>query len=962
MKRHYIYQNILFLLLLLNYSNALVLRSNTNEIVKISLNTICMETKKILLGQQDVELKIQLSQIPISSINITFISDNNFKNFDVVPKSLFFDGKYTSIQLEGNTTINVKNSNIKDNNPVIKSFKLKSKKTGSSKLSFDIQSDGNNIQLDEFLNDKLDITVNVVAYPITSIILMVSTAMFLFCIGLSLSGNTLRGTFHKERIPPILCGLICQFVIVPLISILIPKLFKQNNIQVLSVFMVGISPSSVIAPIFTYYLGGDRALAVSLCLISTILGSAVYVIYLYVYLMFFSRSLELTTFPYEGVAFIVIYCLVPLLLGSLLLHFKPLWASWLNKGATFWGALIILTSLIVSLKDAGSVFLSQWYIYCVSIILTSLSFGISVIMSKIFRLNSKKTRAICMNTALPNIPLAITIIQVYINPCCSQILSAFPLFHTFWMLIETIIIVIDNIKKSDIDTQTHKRSYSFQVGNTFNNINKKDDDDDDNDTPTTTATPSPELLKVNDILNNTSNNHFSPGNSPASGTPSINSMITKTKNGNTKSIANTYIKGNDNHQKISESELNVTPNFNSNNNSIKQSSHNSTTLPVTLNIDTSKKSKSLQESVKIKPESLYSALETPASENSNSVSYEVNTTISPYNLNANSLLSSDIGSSYLRNYSNSGTPFTDNKNTSLASKVFGMSVSQAVSCVPEPIITEKLRDKENDKDNEKKNQKGNGKEMEMENGKGKEEFQPNDADTNEVNSATTFCTTKTDFSSPNSSNPSATKDTSSKLKQYDVIPTPIYQVSLDLPLKQNTSHLDQSPKQKSSLTDKFIPINEDDNQHNYKSSVTSFFNSLDDSVDFQSYTNSVKGLEMSESHQQQQQFTKSNLPPQGLDNVIIATTNSYSSFSSALTSPLARPIPSTTEPEEYVIPQPPEITLNNFDLDDLSYNPQRVSLISSMSYTTFQSCQTESSELSEFEDCIPEDNNKENNN
>jgi len=148
-----------------------------------------METKKILLGQQDVELKIQLSQIPISSINITFISDNNFKNFDVVPKSLFFDGKYTSIQLEGNTTINVKNSNIKDNNPVIKSFKLKSKKTGSSKLSFDIQSDGNNIQLDEFLNDKLDITVNVVAYPITSIILMVSTAMFLFCIGLSLSGS-----------------------------------------------------------------------------------------------------------------------------------------------------------------------------------------------------------------------------------------------------------------------------------------------------------------------------------------------------------------------------------------------------------------------------------------------------------------------------------------------------------------------------------------------------------------------------------------------------------------------------------------------------------------------------------------------------------------------------------------------------------------------------------------------------
>jgi len=81
--------------------------------------------------------------------------------------------------------------------------------------------------------------------------------------------------------------------------------------------------------------------------------------------------------------------------------------------------------------------------YIISIILTSLSFGISALVSKIFGLDSQKTRTICLNTALPNVPLAITIMQGLLTPTCAQVLQAFPLYHLFWMLIEgTIICVI----------------------------------------------------------------------------------------------------------------------------------------------------------------------------------------------------------------------------------------------------------------------------------------------------------------------------------------------------------------------------------------------------------------------------------------------------------------------------------------------------------------------------------------
>jgi hypothetical protein len=126
---------------------------------------------------------------------------------------------------------------------------------------------------------------------------------------------------------------------------------------------------------------------------------------------------------------------------------------------------------------------------------------------------------------------------------------------------------------------------------------------------------------------------------------------------------------------------------------------------------------------------------------------------------------------------------------------------------------------------------------------------------------------------------------------------------------------------------------------------------LDDSLDLQSCTDSVKDLELPDP-------SKSNPQPSvlaALDNVSIAT-NKRSSYSSALTSPFSKlKINSTTEPEEYSISQPPEINIDNVNITNESkFNPQRVSLISSMSYTTYKSCQTDQTEISEYQDCIYE--------
>jgi hypothetical protein len=655
--------------------------------------------------------------------------------------------------------------------------------------------------------------------------------------------------------------------------------------------------------------------------------------------------------------------------------------------------------------------------------------------------------------------------------------------------------VLDNIKKSDMDSQIHKRSYSFQANNisTFNKNDKEKLENDDDDIDEETPSPSSEFLKANtvDLLNPTVN-RFSPGNSPKSGTPSINSMNTKTtQKGKAKSIANTYISNTTTlrptkttKMKSPESEINtMSPNFRVNDpinlSMISETSQNSTVIQNNEGIKNTKKVKEKNisdmdkpslESITTNSESLFSAVESAISSQSNSSSL-ANTTINPNNLNVNSLLSSDIGNSYLKTSGNEIKPEkeSDDNNISLASKIFGMAISQAVSCYPEPIKIEGLKNNEdinsskddyskrensilspvsvnskfsfdnssfitNNKDNdnspmspdklnnildELKNNNNIKEDNDNDNNtnntnKGKSSkpylfksllnqhltssassaidsslaspLSPQDklilsipkkpyssVDTNELNSATTFCTTKTTFSSPNSSNLSSAKDNNSnnnenrnstnpKLKKSDLLglssSPPMISNSLDVPKPYLSPY--QRPM-KATSEDENLRTSENGepsspfnriNHHRYKSSTTSFFNSLDGSIDFQSYTESIKddfGLSNNDHENLSTPYTS-------IDNISLATSNKHSSYSSALTS-AASPytklkMQSTAEPEEYIIPQPPEFNIENVDMDEYKYNPQRISVLSGMSYTTFKSCQTE---MSEYQDCIPDD-------
>jgi predicted Na+-dependent transporter len=414
-------------------------RNNPSPKIHISVSACCLETEKLILEEQDIHLTINLDNIPLYPINITLYTEDNFKYFNVSTSNIYFPSGYETIALANNTEIQVEVSNYE----LYKKFTLKKLQSGKSKLSFNISSENTNISYDKNINNSITINVlnNILTIPVYLII--IATFFFIFSTGLSLSGYTLKKMFtSKESVKPVICGVLLQFVITPLLAGFIILVFRQSNYQSFSVFLVSISPGSIVAPIFTYYIGGDRALAVSLCLVTTILGSILYPYYMWIYFAFSRIGIEMFRFNYVFLLLIVIYLLLPLTFGVLIQHYQPLIASWLKKSIPLWGAITIVTSLVVAIKDYADIFVKDWRIYSISIILTSASLALSALTSKLFKLDSQKTRTICLNTALPNIPLAITILQCLLVPTCAQVLQAYPLFHLFWMIIENIIICV----------------------------------------------------------------------------------------------------------------------------------------------------------------------------------------------------------------------------------------------------------------------------------------------------------------------------------------------------------------------------------------------------------------------------------------------------------------------------------------------------------------------------------------
>ena len=116
-------------------------------------------------------------------------------------------------------------------------------------------------------------------------------------------------------------GLIAQLLLLPVISILLIYLFNIPSPYSIGILLLALSPGGSSSNAFTHIVGGNVALSVSMTAISGIIT----VFTMPFILMFYMNTQQMIHLPIGNILIQnIIIMLLPLFLGMLTLHYKPI--------------------------------------------------------------------------------------------------------------------------------------------------------------------------------------------------------------------------------------------------------------------------------------------------------------------------------------------------------------------------------------------------------------------------------------------------------------------------------------------------------------------------------------------------------------------------------------------------------------------------------------------------------------
>ncbi|KAJ3129715.1 hypothetical protein HK098_000494 [Nowakowskiella sp. JEL0407] len=318
------------------------------------------------------------------------------------------------------------------------SFELVNENTGGGDIPNEYKADYTAAK--ERLSSPLTLHVINVQSRLIDSLLLSGTILFGFSIGCSFPFTTLQTIFKKDRAKGIAAATLSQFIVVPATTFLLVKAFNLSPEMALGAVVLAASPGGNIAPVFTYFMGGDMALSVSIGIVATSLATVFIPLILYLVSLLYPAVAPFI--PWLLLSLTLLGLLVPVFIGMLVLHYKPTWAYYISRSAAFWGAFVVVCSVVIGILTWKEMFLSNWEVYVTAIIVGVVSIGTGTGFSYLFRLTPFQLRAVLMQTTLLNSPLALSILQLAFSRSCAPLIQLFPLFYSLWMLVMAIVVAL----------------------------------------------------------------------------------------------------------------------------------------------------------------------------------------------------------------------------------------------------------------------------------------------------------------------------------------------------------------------------------------------------------------------------------------------------------------------------------------------------------------------------------------
>ncbi|XP_067943394.1 ileal sodium/bile acid cotransporter-like [Watersipora subatra] len=268
-----------------------------------------------------------------------------------------------------------------------------------------------------------------------------------FCFGINLDLTKVKYYIKKPSAPII--GICCQFVLMPLISFTLTEFINQHPAVELGVFSMGVAPGGGSSNIWTFLLGGDIDLSITMTFFSSVTAIGfiplwMYTLGQYIINMATEPGESTITIPFDQMALALTYIVIPIGIGLLIKRFLPKVAKVIKKGQT---AAIVLTVLFaIGMGTYANIYafkvvLFDYQLLLVTLFLPWLAFTFGFLIALAALRDKSLAVTVGLETAFQNSNLPTIMLRTSLNQPWADISTACPIILNMFMPVPCYFLV-----------------------------------------------------------------------------------------------------------------------------------------------------------------------------------------------------------------------------------------------------------------------------------------------------------------------------------------------------------------------------------------------------------------------------------------------------------------------------------------------------------------------------------------
>ncbi|XP_071441510.1 ileal sodium/bile acid cotransporter-like isoform X2 [Hetaerina americana] len=285
-----------------------------------------------------------------------------------------------------------------------------------------------------------------------SIAILVSVLFVNF--GAALDWSVLKESLRRPIGPAI--GFVTQFLFMPVVGYALAMMLFDSPSMQLGLFFTGCSPGGGASNIWTFALGGNLPLSITMTTISTFASFGMMPFWLFTLGAMIFSSAELSV-PYSKIATFAVALVVPLALGFMMQRKWPKAANFMVKHVLkpLCGFLLIFIVIFAIATNLYIFHLFSWKIILSGMGLPWLGFSFGAIVARIFSLPTADILAIAIETGVQNTGIAIFMLRFTLGQPLADLTTVIPVAIAIMTPIPLFCLWVYRVATGKINLRMH---------------------------------------------------------------------------------------------------------------------------------------------------------------------------------------------------------------------------------------------------------------------------------------------------------------------------------------------------------------------------------------------------------------------------------------------------------------------------------------------------------------------------